>query len=268
MPSPSNPLATARSETYILQKRSSKWNDTKYRDELERITGLRSSTDMGAKQRAPSSTNSISWAGDPRPTANRAGPRPAKPRWSPRLKRCSPTPAALGLCRRVAERVCKVSSVRFCDEHQLRKIVVRAHDRPSAAAKPVPKNKPHRRPHEPIPLIDPRLRPHLDALLDAADEVIEDWRCNDVEDGDVPDRLRPALRTERRRGCVAGEPGWRGAAIAMRLICSACGATHSLQSLLADTTPVSPSPSPWRCRLGYRSGCCATWASFARPSAP
>lgn len=26
----------------------------------------------------------------------------------------------------------------------------------------------------PSPLIDPRLRPHLDALLDAADEVIED----------------------------------------------------------------------------------------------
>lgn len=37
----------------------------------------------------------------------------------------------------------------------------------------------------PSPLIDPRLRPHLDALLDAADEVIEDWRCNDVEDGDA-----------------------------------------------------------------------------------
>ena len=34
-------------------------------------------------------------------------------------------------------------------------------------------------------LIDPRLRPHLDALLDAAAEVIEDWRCNDVEDGDA-----------------------------------------------------------------------------------
>ncbi|MCB1826656.1 MAG: hypothetical protein KDJ54_19560 [Candidatus Competibacteraceae bacterium] len=35
----------------------------------------------------------------------------------------------------------------------------------------------------PSPLIDPRLRPHLDALLDAADEVLEDWYCNDVEDG-------------------------------------------------------------------------------------
>lgn len=37
----------------------------------------------------------------------------------------------------------------------------------------------------PSPLIDPRLRPHLDTLLDAADEVLEDWYCNDVENGDA-----------------------------------------------------------------------------------
>lgn len=35
------------------------------------------------------------------------------------------------------------------------------------------------------PLVSPKFQPLLDQLLAAADEVIEDWRCNDVENGDA-----------------------------------------------------------------------------------
>ena len=78
-----------------------KWNDTKYRDELERITGLRSSTDMGAKQRQRLAIDEFYKLGWRPKTHRKPGQVPAsKAARSPRLKRCSPTPAALGLCRR------------------------------------------------------------------------------------------------------------------------------------------------------------------------
>jgi len=37
----------------------------------------------------------------------------------------------------------------------------------------------------PFPLIDPRLQPHLEALFAVVDEVLEDWACNDIENGDA-----------------------------------------------------------------------------------
>ena len=74
--------------------------------------------------------------------------------------------------------------MRFCDEHQLRKIVAALmidQRRRQARAE----NKPHRRPHEPIPLIDPRHVPTWTRCSTPPTRSSRTGGCNDVEDGDV-----------------------------------------------------------------------------------
>lgn len=124
MPSPFKSPRDREIRNIHIAKTFFKWTDTKYRDELERITGLRSSTDMDAKQRRAviDEFYKLGW----RPKTHR------KPGQVPASKAAlvAKIEALLTDAGRpwayadgVAERVCKVSSVRFCDEHQLRKIV-------------------------------------------------------------------------------------------------------------------------------------------------
>lgn len=124
MPSPFESPRAREIRNIHIAKTFFKWNDKKYRDELERITGLRSSTDLDAKQRRAVIDEFYKMGWRPKNHRNPGKVPPSKAALVAKIKALlTDAGRSWAYADSVANRVCKVSSVRFCDEHQLRKIV-------------------------------------------------------------------------------------------------------------------------------------------------
>lgn len=124
MPSPVESPRAREIKNIHIAKRDLCLDDDTYRDVLARITGLRSAADLDAKQRRAviDEFYRLGW----RPKTHRSpGKVPAsKAALVAKIKALlADAGRPWAYADEVASRVCKVSSVRFCDENQLRKIV-------------------------------------------------------------------------------------------------------------------------------------------------
>ncbi len=124
MPNPFESPRAREIKNIHVAKRDLDLTEEHYRAMLARVTGLRSAADLDAKQRRAviDEFYRLGW----RPKTHRSpGKVPASKAALVAKIKALLTDAGRpwAYADSVANRVCKVSSVRFCDENQLRKIV-------------------------------------------------------------------------------------------------------------------------------------------------
>lgn len=124
MPSPFESPRAREIKTIHIAKRDLALTEDAYRALLERVTGLRSSADLDAKQLRAVIDEFYRLGWRPKTHRNPGKVPPSKAALVAKIKALlTDAGRPWAYADEVASRVCKVSTVRFCDEHQLRKIV-------------------------------------------------------------------------------------------------------------------------------------------------